>query len=596
MKKISFFACAAVLASAVALTGCKKEGQNEPQQQKVQNVATDITIALPAQVSGGALRMPGKTVQLNGYTDFNDNGMKNIILAPFASSIVVEGTSKRLGDNIALGDISTDETTAYSPASGARSKVFENKPVPSGTGAFLFYAESNALASVTGTDQEKNFKAGVLTADYSNSYPENYQFWLSPIQSNAEAVTTSNAAYTGLLAYMNAVASAVDESSVKWYALADNSEGLVDVFNTYKSAKVLSSKGVARMMSDLYKSLKILADGGNTLATNIRTAIADATYASVDGEGVVTLKSALQNFPENVYLPAGTFAVVWDGTNNEFKGNGVTAFGSLNPANVSQYVYPASLWYFANSKISTSPDSEKDNYAGKANWTAILGEYPNSDATVNSTTRSIALQSEVQYGVARLDVRLKAAATLEDNNTNTNANTIENATGYKLTGVLVGGQKSVGWDFTPGSYPAGGSRNAIYTIYDREMSQEVLATVSDYSTAKNSTLVLETAAGDDVYIAIELENNSTHDFYGVDHQMIPAGAKFYLVGKLHAGTKTEGSVASVFKQDYTTTAKLTIGDLKSAYNTIPDLKSPSVEIGFSVNLEWQEGNVYEVTL
>ena len=76
--------------------------------------------------------------------------------------------------------------------------------------------------------------------------------------------------------------------------------------------------------------------------------------------------------------------------------------------------------------------------------------------------------------------------------------------------------------------------------------------------------------------------------------MVPNGGKFYLVGKLAAATASETS-NQVFKQDYTTTAKITIGDLKGAYNTIPDLKAPSVEIGFSVNLEWTAGNVYEVT-
>jgi hypothetical protein len=591
MKKMTFIACAAVLASAVAFTGCKGD-QNPPEPQKVQNIATDITIALPSQVSGPN-RMPGKTVQLNGYTDFGDNGMKNIVLAPFAKSIVVDGEAKRMGENIELGAIGA--TNAYTPAANARTKVFENQPVPAGTGAFLFYGESNAREIVTGTEKEKNFKAGVLSSDLSNAYPKNYEFYLSAIQNNAADVTTGNTAYTGLIAYMNAVASAEVASGVKWYELTDNADGLVDVFNTYKTAKVLSSFGIARMMNDLYNSLKILADNGNAAAIAIRAAILTNTYAELVGD-VVTLKSDLQNFPESEYLPAGTFAVVWDGTEKEFKGNGVTAFGGLNPANVTQYVYPASLWYFANSKIKTSPDSEKDNYPGKANWDAILSEYPTDNATVNTTTRSIALKSEVQYGVARLDVRLKAAATLTDNNTNVNANQIKNTEGYQLTGVLVGGQKSVGWNFTPSAYPALGTHNAIYTIYDREMTEEVKAGVSDYSTAKNSTLVLETAEGDEVYIAIELLNNSGKDFYGVDHQMIPAGAKFYLVGKLHAGNKAEGENTSVFKQDYTTTAKLTIGDLKSAYNTIPDLKAPSVEIGFSVNLEWTAGNVYEVTL
>lgn len=586
---MTFIACAALLASAVAFTGCKGD-QNAPEKQNVQNVATDITIALPSQVSGPN-RMPSTTVQDAGYTDFEANGMKGIVLIPFAKSIEVSGDDKRLGDNILLGTI--DATNAYNPAADARTKVFENKPVPAGTGAFLFYGESNAT--------DNAFKVGVLTHDYSSANPKDHEFYLSPIQSNAETVT-GHAAYIGLVAYLNHVAETVVDGTTKWYELTNNEAGLVDVFNTYKTAKVLSSYGIARMMNDLYNSLKILEDNGNTMAAAIRAAIVDGTSATLVGD-VVTLNSGLLNFPESLNLPVGALSVAWNGTDKFVANGGVTSFtANLNPANISNYVYPASLWYYANSKIKTSPESEKDNYAGKANWGAILGEYPNDNATVNTTTRSIALKSEVQYGVARLDIRLKAAQTLDDNNTNVHANKIENTTGYKLTGVLVGGQKSVGWNFTPSAYPASGSHNAIYTIYDREV-QEVYAAVGDYSSTKNSTLVLETTPGEDVYIAIELLNNSGKDFYGVNHEMIPNGAKFYLVGKLNAtkgadpaDPKKTDVTPSVFKQDYTTTAKLTIGDLKSAYNTIPDLKAPNVEIGFSVNLEWTAGNVYEVTL
>ena len=600
MKKLTFVACAAMLASAVVLTGCQGDN-NGPDQQNVQNVATDITIALPTQV-GGPAKMPSATVQLGGYTDFAVNGMKDIVLMPFAKSIEVSGADKRLGSKIELGAITGSSTGAYTPESGSRTKVFENKPVPAGTGAFLFYAESGATA----TGDDANFKTGKLTASYSAANPKDYEFYLSPIQENA-ATVTGNVAYTGLIAYMNYVASA-EAGGVKWYEYANNEAGLVDLFNTYKTAKVLSSFGVARMMTDLYNTLEPLATNGNEMATAIRTAIANTTtYVDNMTGNVVTLKSDYANFPEKLLLPAGALSVAWDGTEHVFKGNGgVTSFSAnLNPAAIDQYTYPASLWYFANSKIKTSPDSEKDNYAGQANWTAILGEYPNDNATVNSTTRSIALKNEVQYGVARLDIQLKAAETLADNNTNTAANQITNTTGYELTGVLVGGQKSVGWDFTPETYPAGGTHNKIYTIYDKVMGATVKATVSDYSSAKNSTLVLasEVGAAKDIYIAIELLNNSGKDFYGVDHQMIPAGGKFYLVGKLnaHQGTApdpktTDVNADQVFKQDYTTTAKITIGDLKSAYNTIPDLKAPSVEIGFSVNLEWTAGNVYEITL
>ena len=591
MRKITVITCAALLTS-VAFTGCKGD-QNAP-EQNVQNVATDITIALPAQVSGPN-KMPSATVQWGGVTDFETNGMKDIVLIPFAKSKEIEGTDKRLGDKIELGNIG--DTYTYATDNGGRTKVFENKPVPAGTGAFLFYAES-------GADNASFFNSGKLTANYSSVNPKDYEFYLSPIQENASTVTGHDA-YAGLLAYMNLVANAVDGNGKKWckYTSSDNAVGLYDLFQLYAGAKVLSSFGIARMMNDLYKTLEPLASVDTVLAQNIRAAIVNSTYAEIT-DGVVTLKSTIAGFPESVSLPDGALAVAWNSAalegNGAFEGNGASVFGSLNPANISQYAYPASLWYYANSKIKTSTASEKEHYSGAADWAAILGQYPTDNATVNTATRSIALKDEVQYGVARLDVQLKAAETLEDNNTNVQANKITNTTGYELTGVLVGGQQAVGFDFTRASYPVGGTHNAIYTIYDKVMSQTVYATVADYSSNRNSTLVLESANGQDVYIAIELRNNSGKDFYGVEHQMIPAGGKFYLVGKLPAATTVNAGANAtagyVFKQDFTTTAKLTIGDLKSAYNTIPDLKAPNVEIGFAVNLEWRAGNVYTVTL
>jgi hypothetical protein len=55
--------------------------------------------------------------------------------------------------------------------------------------------------------------------------------------------------------------------------------------------------------------------------------------------------------------------------------------------------------------------------------------------------------------------------------------------------------------------------------------------------------------------------------------------------------KTGGKV---FKQDFYTTAKFTIKNLKSAVVTIPDLRNPGVELGLSVDLEWQEGNSFNI--
>jgi hypothetical protein len=68
----------------------------------------------------------------------------------------------------------------------------------------------------------------------------------------------------------------------------------------------------------------------------------------------------------------------------------------------------------------------------------------------------------------------------------------------------------------------------------------------------------------------------------------------------------------VFKQDYKTIATFKIGQgtadtnndgksdtpagLANAYNTIPDLRTPKMELGLSVNLTWQSGLTFNIEL
>ena len=574
MKKVTFFACAAMLAS-VALTGCSGNDANVP--ANAPQVTTDIAIALPSQV-GGPKRMPGATVQTAGATDFATNGMNLITLVPFGPSATVTTSSVRIGENIVLGAIGA--TQAYTADANAKAKVFTGKSVPQGTSAFLFYGVSGK----TGSD----FEIGALTQSLSGE-PSAFTFTLKKINSNASTIA-ADAAYTGLIAYLNAVANANDGVKAwKNYTAGDN-EGLYELFQTYKTATTLSSFGVRRMMEDLYKSLMPSTDA---MSEAIKDAIDDPTYATVNTTtGEVTLVAGLQGFPASYNLPDGAIAVAYAG--GAFDGNAAHAYGGLEPAQIDRYVYPAQLWYYANSQIKTSTTTKESEYTGAANWTAILGQYEKDNSSVNTKTRSVAIKNPVQYGVARLDVKVKTKENtyLEDNNPVTSANHIDNPlTGWPLTAVLVGGQKHVGFDFTPGTY-AGGDGTA-YTIYDNTMSSTIYAVTADYSAA-NSTLVLETAANENEYIALEFENASGKDFYGYDG-IVPAGAKFYLVGQLAADAATETD-KKVFKQDYTTTARVAIKDLKNAYTTIPDLRAPSLEIGLSIDLEWQAGHTYNLEL
>lgn len=578
MKKLTFVACAAMLASAVALTGCQGDN-NAPTQQ---GVTTDIAISLPGQVgASGPNKMPGATVQLNGHTDFTANGMVGITLVPFAKSEKVTTSSVRQGENIVLGSIESTQT--YTNSANGRAKVFTGKSVPLGTSAFLFYGESGK----TGANK---FETGSLTASLEGQ-PSAFTFTLEQIVANSGAVE-GDAACTGLTEFLNKVAQASDGVK-EWrnYEATDN-EGLYQLFQTYATTHVLSSFHVQRMMTDLYKTLMPSSDA---MSTAIKTIIGNGTYATVDGEGNVTLVAGLQDFPETKFnIPQGSVSVAYNTTSKLFGNNAAHVYGALDPANLNYYVYPASLWYTSNTRIKTHNTSLLDEYTGAASWKDILAAYSNDNSSVNSKTRSIALKDTVQYAVARLDVKVKfkEGTTLIDNDSVEANNSVSNpAGGYPLTAVLVGGQKNVGFDFTQGTY-AGGIGNT-YTIYDKVMTNAITYDASAYS-APNSTLVLETPANTDEYIALEFTNTSTKDFYGVNG-IVPVGGKFYLVGQLSSALATETG-NKVFKQDYTTTVRVAIKDLKSAYVTIPDLKAPELEIGLSVDLHWESGHTYDLEL
>ncbi len=583
MKKSKLFAyvCLVALVSA-GMSSCKND-ENEPVQR--QQVTTDIALSLPGQVGGfnGARRMPSTTVQTAGATDFATNGMKNITLLPFAPGAAVTTASTRNGANISLGTIGATQT--YTDVTGSRAKVFTGKQVPLGTSAFLFYGESNAPSS-------NEFETGALTGSI-DADPASITFTLKSIVTNSTDVTNSDA-YKGLLDYLNAVANASNGTKA-WKAFtAGDNEGLYEMFQTYATAKVLSSFGIEKMMDDLYQSL---ASSSDAMSSAIRDSITDPRFASVVSEHIQLNSSApdLTGFPASLNLPDGAVQVAYNSTSGKFESSATSDFGGMSTTALTSYVYPSSLWYFANSRIMTANTSKESFYTGAKSWADLLDKaYDNTLGSVNTKTRSIAIKDTIEYAVARLDVQIKTKENdyLEDNDPVAASNHVANPVGgYQLTAVLVGGQKHVGFDFTPATY--GGGDGTARTIYDRVMSSSIYTSTLAYS-APNSTLVLETPASENEFIAIELINSSDKDFYGADG-IVPIGGKFYLVGQLNASLATETG-NQVFKQDYTTTARIAIKDLKSAYNTIPDLKAPQLEIGLSVDLSWQAGHTYDLEL
>ena len=256
------------------------------------------------------------------------------------------------------------------------------------------------------------------------------------------------------------------------------------------------------------------------------------------------------------------------------------------------------------------------NISSPASWDGILDNYETggsyTQTNVSITTQSVSLYSPIQYAVASFIVNAYFKGEIEDGGENFPGGgkvvTIP-TDGMKLTGILIGGQKTVGWDFRQPATGFTGNDNKEYTIYDASHKSGTGGADAWIPVKTSSTgitpaysLALETKGTTDkdpetVRFALEFINNTEEEFVGRDG-IVPVGGKFYLVGELHSETTADGGDAhvKVFEQDHKTVANVSITSLKNAYNCIPDLRSPRLELGLSVNLKWEDGLVANVTI
>ena len=581
MKTVKTMACfmAMIMASSVVLVSCKKDKEKEPEVQqtaetpqgKNEVVKTQFAISMPSQLKNGANRMPATTVQVAGMTQFQ--GLTGITLIPFAKPDKILGTDSRLGANITLDPLAKSDVDSKAN----QAKVYSDVNIPLTTASFLFYAKSAA----SGT----KFEVGsLIEPDMTVNRPEDIKFSLDSIHTKAEIETMMATDKEGgkLMTYLTLVATATDGTKA-WYETDD--AALRTMFDSaYSKIHGLSSAEVSRILTDLNKSLKPLR-ASNALANAIAAAIANGTYATVNASDSVELVSALNDFPEKYDLPQGCFDIKWNAGTHAFVEGAYS-----NMARPYTFAYPAQLWYYVNSTIKTSNVSQATAYASTTNsWNDILALHT-APTNVNSMTRAVAIKDQIQYAVARFDVTVKLSSltladrSLEATGKAVNVN-VPSEEGFPVTAVLIGGQQAVNYDFTS---TASGSE---LTVYDKTMTNGSMKATASAS-ATNHTLVLENGT-QNVRVAVEMVNTTGKDFYGAGNQLIKAGAKFYVVAELDKNLATETG-KHVFKQDYTTTANLTLTNLKTAYNTIPDLRTPKLELGFSVDLSWKDGHTYDI--
>ncbi len=651
------------------------------------SVRTDFAFSITKAAPG--TRMNAETVQEEGQKFVGIDKMFLLPFDGVPGAVTeTNAASFYLGSLIPADITSTDNPNGnVLPTDKAKSSKVYSLTLPIGTDNFLFYGTAKRN-SETDFVKGSLTRSGLPVPTSDNPSAEvsigDINFALKSIQTGLGENATNIAAYLTAIANTTNWKGTTDlaKTNSEYKSLADLYEKFTDNSNQPRAG---SAEAVARTVLDLYKGAKKIngessVSAVQTIANAICTSITGATGVKVkitradgtteltgtgDGEpdtwkafmvnltgtsiyGEAEGKQANDIFPANLGLPMGAAQLTWvEGSTSgqyEFKYNDKpTSFlepTTPTPTSVSntidKYRYPAELIYFDNSPLRAT-----DSYRAIGDFPVTADNWDRADedvtgnngfdtdiwnkSEVSASTRAVAMQNNVNYGVALLATTVKfstAPTACEDNcaailgGAATNQSLDETGK-FKVTGLLIGGQPaSVDWDMT------NPDDDFKEVIYDNEITFESTA-LSTGDIGTNYTIVLDnykTGGEDDqkaVLIALEIKNEGA-DFYGYNG-LIPAGSTFYLLGTLDpkatSGVQnytpnprstspnkyriTKEDVRRVFVQDYKTTANIVINPataLKKAYNTIPDLRSTEIVFGLSVDMEWESGYTFTVEI
>ena len=457
-------------------------------------------------------------------------GMDNMTLIPFTTGAAVTTSDNRAGSkNINLPNTTVNTLLSNQITTTGNAHVYTDVSVPVGVASFLFYGKAvDATAGTDASTPADMFKYGSLTtAGLSAGTPSGISF--SPKQ--IYSAGTADAKATSLATYLTTIAGSsyteAQSTEHKWSAVTADAQGqgsaLATLYKNFTSLTAGSSASVQEAVQELYTSLNSLLSGNqtevnkgiiNAIITNIKTG------ASVGSDGTVALNADYTGFPANINLPDGAVTVKFENGTFTAQTSATYITDGTQVAALSDYVYPANLWYRANTLIKTSDKVLTDKYTNGTAWDAILANY-DGDGVVKNSTASIALNDQIQYAVGRLKMTVKAAAsTLKDGN---DEDVAVPEKGFPVSAVLIGDQRKVDFQFAPVS-----KGDKQYTIYDKELTGINATTTASKA---NNTLALETPADENVNVLLELTNNTGKRFKG-KNGYIPAGGKFYLLATL----------------------------------------------------------------
>ena len=599
-----------LLASAAGMVSCSSDSIEPTGGSGVtgQVVKTQFYINIPYKGDIGSVstRMTDVNTQNTGNNSANFLGMVNTQMYAFKGEPGTTGFATSV-KAIPIGD------AADASSKDEWRNVYRDIAIPVGTTNLLLYARADKKSKT-------NFEAGSLSNPYASTTTTDatelsaLNFALTEVNKDQNFSTEG----ADILNALNFVANTKvtkpgTTTTIKWSEIdksdlgtANEREALKERYNKF----IALTSGSAKSVQLLIENLKNVINGSTGVEDDKLMAKAIVTNCTT-----VLPDLGTKDFPRNLNLPDGVAKVKWNDIKKEFEYVNVNSTVSTgNLINYTTITYPSELAYYVSSpvKVSSNEITAVKDLPDYNKWIGNTADWSSYGDAVESSTRFVALQKPVLYGVASLKSTVRCASkTLIDNAKDKGQYESDNSitvddTSFPITGILIGGQpKQVSWNFEAASSVT--TNEFKYTIYDRDMNKGTNLTAAVTETPEpNYTLVLDNkdnsgaTSQNKVYITIELENKAS-DFFGAEG-LIPKGSKFYMVGELDPKATsgitqpTGKTLDHVFVKDHTTIANFTIKSLKKAYNHIPDMRSSKINVGLAVDLSWKEGITFNVEI
>lgn len=543
------------------ITSCSMIDDDMPEQFNETTSSVSKQVDLLVSIGSGALKSSLAPALTHRAPTFS--AMDQLVAIPFhTSGEKVEATDEPLIDLVGLDE---DDMTKEYDAEKYNTYYVDRCNLMTGTDRMLVYGKAKPAHSDLSYDPKVHGQLSALPTIRKKT--ADIQFSLTSIRESTEASADANA----LANYMTTIANTPGWSTTTVPTLKSY---YLDFIRMGSEGAGLMS-GAAANIKAFVAALKALLTGSDALSTAIK--------ANIDANSTI----ASNTYPRSLGLPDGAAAIRWTGSQFEVKTT-TTQLDNIN--GINRYTYPAELMFFVDSPIRTSEEEvSKTTYQNTDKlWSAFLNDYYKGSTAVNTNTKAVAVENPIQYGVAKLDLTLTTmSATLMDAKDEIVSNT--SMTTLPLTGVIIGGQHTVGFNMKP---------QEPQTDVDGRFIYETTVDATKLTTEgyKTSTLVLQSYNNEKVPVILEFENNTGHAFVGKDGTVYPE-TRFYLIALIDPAGKGTGAYANrVFTQDYTTTMSMSVTSLAKAYTCMPDLLAPRLEIGVQVVTKWIQATTTNVEL